>query len=149
MKRAIFFSKVHELKQQYGFYNPRILCELVRIYCTSFYGSPLWALNSDEHLKLLRSWNTATRTIWNLPYNTNNRFLESLNDTPHLQSIIHSRYIGFMSNIFKSQNPQMKILLNHCKNNMNTVTGQNLSLLKSKYNCDSIQDLVSLKASIK
>ena len=54
-----------------------------------------------------------------------------------------------MSNILKSEKPHMKILLNHCKDNMNTVTGQNLSLLKSKYNCDSIQDLVSLKASIK
>ena len=41
VKRAIFFTKVHELKQQYGYYDPTIQCELLRIYGTSFYGSPL------------------------------------------------------------------------------------------------------------
>ena len=54
-----------------------------------------------------------------------------------------------MSNILKSEKPHMKIILNLCKDNMKTVTGRNLNLLKSKYNCDSINDLISMKGDIK
>ena len=62
-KRAIFFKNVHELKQAYGFYEPKIICEIIRIFGTSFYGSPLWALDSEEHLKLNRSWNTLIKIL--------------------------------------------------------------------------------------
>ena len=58
-KRPIFFQKVHEMKQAYGFYDPKVICEIVKIFGTSFYGSPLWSLGSDEHQKLNRSWNTS------------------------------------------------------------------------------------------
>ena len=57
-KRAIFFKKFHELKQAYGQYSPELVCETIRIFGTAFYGSPLWSLDSEEHLKLNRSWNT-------------------------------------------------------------------------------------------
>ena len=39
VKRAIFFDKVHSLVQEFGFCSKRLLCELMRIYSTSFYGS--------------------------------------------------------------------------------------------------------------
>merc|ERR1719319_753251 len=38
-KRATFFQKVHELRQSYGCYDPKMICELIRIFGTSFYGS--------------------------------------------------------------------------------------------------------------
>ena len=37
-KKAIFFSKVHELHQCYNYCDPRIVCQLVRIFAMSFYG---------------------------------------------------------------------------------------------------------------
>ena len=37
-KRAIFFDRVHSLKQDFGYCSPRIVCELMRIYGTSFMG---------------------------------------------------------------------------------------------------------------
>ena len=46
-KRAIFYQKVHELKQAYGCYNPRLILEIIRIFGCSFYGSPLWSLGSS------------------------------------------------------------------------------------------------------
>ena len=69
-KRAIFYQKVHELKQAYGFYEPSVICELIKIFGSSFYGSPLWALNSEEHLKLNRSWNTTVKIVFDLPFQT-------------------------------------------------------------------------------
>ena len=67
-KRAIFYQKIHELKQAFGFYMPSIICEIIKIYGTSFYGSPLWSLVSEEHLKLNRSWITVVKIVWDLPF---------------------------------------------------------------------------------
>ena len=109
-KRAIFFQKVHEIKQAYGFYDPKVICEIVKIFGTSFYGSPLWSLGSDEHQRLNRSWNTAVKLIWNLPFQTHKRFIEDLTDVPHLQSTLHGRYVGFSKNLKDSNKSQMIVM---------------------------------------
>ena len=96
---AIFFQKVHELKEAYGGYTPDLICEVVRIFACAFYGSPLWTLKSQEHLKLNRSWNSVIKMIWDLPYATHKRFVESMVEIPHLQSMLHARYIGFIENL--------------------------------------------------
>ena len=74
-KRAIFYQKFHELKQAFGSYDPKNICEIIRIFATSFYGSPMWSLKSAEHLKLNRSWNTAVKIVWDLPYATHKRLV--------------------------------------------------------------------------
>ena len=95
VKRAIFFGKVHSLIQEFGFCSKRLLSELMRIYSTSFYGSMIWSIRSEEYNKLLRSFNSAIKMIWDLHHQTHKNFIEQLIDYPHLQSMLHSRYIGF------------------------------------------------------
>ena len=148
-KRAIFFKNVHELKQAYGFYEPSIICEIIRIFATSFYGSPLWSLNSEEHQKLFRSWNTVVKIIWDLPYATHKRFVESLTEVPHLKSMLHSRYIGFLSNLKDSKKPQLKMLFNICQKNQLSNTGSNISELLKYYEMDSLDGLIEKKTSLK
>ena len=58
-KRAIFFSNVHQVFQQFGSYEPKLIIKLISIYSTALYGSALWQLDSEEHFRLNRSWNTA------------------------------------------------------------------------------------------
>ena len=86
VKRATFFDRVHSLQQEYGYASPRIVCELLRIYATSFYGSMLWQLNSQEHERLVRSWNVAVKMIWKLPYQAHTTF--ALTNCPYLQAMI-------------------------------------------------------------
>ena len=62
-KRAILFDKIHQVQQQFGYYEPKLNLKLLSIYSTAMYGSPLWQLNSEEHAKLNRSWNTAVQII--------------------------------------------------------------------------------------
>ena len=148
-KRATFFKNVHELKQAYGFYEPKVICEIIRIFGTSFYGSPLWALNSEEHLKLNRSWNTVIKILWNLPYATHKRFLESLTEVPHIQSTLHSRYIGFISNLNDSKKDHLQVLFNFCQRNQLSNTGRNIHYLEQQYEVDSLKDLINKKQVIK
>ena len=148
-KRAIFFQKVHELKQAYGYYNPRLICEIIRIFACSFYGSPLWSLNSEEHMKLLRSWNTVIKMVWDLPYATHRRYLESLNDIPHLQSMLHGRYIGFIQNLSLTKKPHLQILFNLCILDQSCNTGQNLSHLLALYEQNDLKTLILERHMIK
>ena len=126
-----------------------MICEFIRIFGTSFYGSPLWSLNSEEHQKLFRSWNTVVKIIWDLPYATHKRFVESLTEVPHLQSTLHSRYIGFISNLKDSVKPQLQILFNICHRNLLSNTGRNIYYLLNDYKTDSVEGLIFKKQVIK
>ena len=148
-KRAIFYQKVHELNQAFKFYDPRIRCEILKIFGTSFYGSMLWSLFSDEHLKLNRSWNTAVKMIWDLPIPTHKRFVESLTNVPHLQSTLHGRYIGFLKSLQESLKPQMTMLINYCVSNQNSNTGKNIEYLLTLYQKGSVSSLIDSKFDIK
>ena len=111
-KRAILFDKIHQVLQQFGYYEPRLVINLLSIYSTALYGSTLWQLNSEEHFKLNRSWNTAVKIIWDLPHPTHTRFLESLSPVPHLESTLNARYIGFADSLAKSSKPLISLLFN-------------------------------------
>ena len=148
-KRAIFYQKVHEIKQAYGFYDPELVCEIIRIFATSFYGSPLWSLNSEEHLKLNRSWNTTVKLVFGLPFQTHKRYVESLTKVPHLQSTLHGRYIGFIDNLKKSKKPEIKFLMDLCQHDQTSNIGQNIRFLMNTYKIDSLEQLLLEKHEIK
>ena len=117
---------MHSLQQEYGYASPRIVCELLRIYATSFYGSMLWQLNSQEHEKLVRSWNIAVKMIWKLPYQAHTTFVEPLTNCPHLQAMLHSRYVGFSHSLNESPKDQVKLLFSLVSYDLSSQTGNNL-----------------------
>ena len=148
-KRAILFDKVHQILQQFGCYNPRLIMKLLSIYSTAMYGSCLWQLSSDEHFKLVRSWNTAVKIVWDLPHSTHTRFLESLSPVPHLESVLLGRYIGFIENLVNSKKSLIKLIFSSCSGDLHSLTSQNLAYLLSKYKKTSVQGLISERIHIK
>ena len=51
-KRGIFIGGFHELQQELGLQDPSVMLKLVNTYISSFYGSPLWDLNSVKSNQL-------------------------------------------------------------------------------------------------
>ena len=47
-KRAILFDKIHQVQQQFGYYEPKLVLQLLSIYSTAMYGSPLWILENMQ-----------------------------------------------------------------------------------------------------
>ena len=45
-----------------------IKCKLFKQYCCSFYGAPLWSLDSRKVNELCVAWRKAVRKIWRVPY---------------------------------------------------------------------------------
>ena len=116
-QRAILFDKIHQVQQQFGYYEPRLVLNLLSIYSTALYGSPLWQLSSPEHQKLTRSWNTAVKMIWDLPHATHNRILEDLSPVPHLEHVLFARYIGFIHNLRNSSKDLLQLIYHSCSSN--------------------------------
>ena len=121
---------------------------MVRIFATSFYGSVLWKINTENHDKLIRSWNVATKLLWDLPFQAHKRLVEPLTDCPHLQSTLHSRAIGFAKSLSNSKNVHVKFLFNVCQNDVQSITGHNLNYLRNKYNAPTNETLFELRSTI-
>ena len=115
IKRGIFYDRIYSLKQEFGFAHPKLVSDLLRIYGRSFYGSLIWNLKSKEFQKLTRSWNAAIKIIWDLPHQTHTMFVEALSQYPHLQSTLHSRYVGFAETLSKSKKHHVKLLFENCR----------------------------------
>ena len=86
--------------------------------------------------------------VWDLPWETHKRFVESLTEVPHLQSILHGRYVGFLSNVKNSKILQLNMILEICKDDISTQTGQNIAYLLNHYNLEDIESLLNSKKEI-
>ena len=148
-KRAILFDKIHQIQQQFGYYDPHLIIKLLSIYATAMYGSTLWELNSEEHFKLNRAWNIAVKMIWDLPYATRTCFLESLSPVPHLESVLLGRYIGFLQNLSQSEHPILTVIFNSTWCDLSSLTGQNVKFLLGKFQKKDLAALIAEKLNLK
>ena len=73
------------------------------------------------------------KMIWDLPHATHNRFLESLSPVPHLDSVLMGRYIGFIESLHKSNKVAVQLLFNAIREDLSSLTGQNLNFSLNKY----------------
>ena len=87
--------------------------------------------------------------VWDLPYATHKRYLESLTDIPHVQSMLHGRYIGFIENLSSTKKPHLQILFNLCKQDQSCNTGQNISYLTRVCEMENLNEMIMNKHLIK
>ena len=105
-------------------------------------------MRSEDYSKLLRSFNKAIKLIWDLPHPTHKNFVEQLIDFPHLQSMLHSRYIGFAWSVKNSKKEEVNLLYNICKYDQTTITGSNLKFLMESYEKNTIDKLFENRFNI-
>ena len=75
-------------------------------------------------------------------------FVEALSQYPHLQSTLHSRYVGFAETLSKSKKHHVKLLFENCRYDLRTITGTNMKCLQEKYECLKQSDLFEKKIEI-
>ena len=124
-KRARFIGRNVELNQEFYFAHPAVKCRINQIYNSSFSGSMLWNLKGDNTKHLVNSWSVAVRQMWDLPYNTHRKFIETLGGV-HCQTMIYSRYVNFIQSIRKCTKLPVIYLLEKVCRDQNTMTGQNI-----------------------
>ena len=87
--------------------------------------------------------------VWDLPFATHKRFLEPLTDIPHIQSMLHGRYVGFIGNLKSTSKPHLGMLFNLCRSDQSCNTGQNINFLSREWETLDLDKLISKKHLIK
>ena len=82
-KRGKFIGKVISLLQEFHYVAPELLTRIMNIYTTSFYGSNLWDIFSNDVERLYKSWNVAMRQIYEVSRCTHRYLIEPLSKSMH------------------------------------------------------------------
>ena len=90
-KRGKFIGKVNSFLQEFHYVAPKTFMELLNIYGTSFYGSCLWNLYSQDVDRIYKSWNVTVRNVFSLPWTTHRYFIESVSGCAHPKTFLSSR----------------------------------------------------------
>ena len=125
IKRAIFISNVHALRQELGYQDPEVFMQLSQTYLGSMYGSNLWDLYSSQANRIFTSWNMLIRTSFNLPYATHRYILYNITNIPHIRISLIKRFIKFYSRLESSFRPEVRLLFNLQKSDCRSTFGRN------------------------
>ena len=83
---------------------------LLNIYGTSFYGSCLWDLYSQEVDRIYKSWNVTVRNVFDLPWSTHRYFIENVSGCAHPKTQLSSRYVKFVGSLTSSEKTSVRYL---------------------------------------
>ena len=89
------------------------------------------------------------KIIWDLPFNTHTRLLESLSPVTHLESVLAGRYVGFVHSLSSTSNPVLGLIFNQCKDNVSTQTGNNIKHLMENHGLQSMKEMINMRSTIK
>ena len=123
--RATFISDIHSLHQEMGPINPYMFIRLVSIYLTSFYGAPLWDLNSKAAHSLYSTYNYMIRDTFDLPFGTHRYILRKISNLKPLHISLEQRFKRFTENIEKSNRPEVLLLFRKQKFDCRSTFGRN------------------------
>ena len=127
VKRGKFIGKVNSLLQEFHFVKPEVFMKLLNVYCSSFYGSSLWNLYSDEVDRIFKSWNVTVRNVFSLPFTTHRYLIEPISACMHPKVMLSSRYVKFIDSLTSSHKLSVRFLANLVKDDNRTLTGKTLT----------------------
>jgi exonuclease III len=91
-KKCKFYQSVNHLFAKFGSLQSEILCNLFNTYCTSYYGSQTWDLESSYIDSLFVAWNKASRRVWRLPTRCHTNLLPYIMGQLYITDQLISRF---------------------------------------------------------
>ena len=80
--------------------------------------------------KLEKTWNVSQRIMLSLPRTTHRYFIEPLSKTPHIIKSLKTRFLNFISKIYKSKKEVLRRVLSSIERDCRSTTGRNIRKLK-------------------
>ena len=137
-KRGKFIGKVNSFLQEFYFVAPKTFMELLNIYGTSFYGSCLWDLYSQDVDRIYKSWNVTVRNVFNLPWTTHRYFIESVSGCAHPKTLLSSRFVKFVDSLSSSKKASVRYLASIAKGDQRTLLGRTLENIRNECAVDEV-----------
>ena len=139
--KAIFNSKVHELRQELGDQHPEVFISMVQTYLTSMYGSNLWELYHASANKLYSAWNFLIKNAFNLPYPTHRYITFNITNKTHIRVSLLRRFVNFYTALALCPKPEIVHLAHLQKSDQRSVFGRNCAQICNEFNVNSINEL--------
>ena len=127
MKKGKFIGKVNSLSQEFHFASSEVLLKVINTYCTSFHGSGLWDLCSNESERLFKAWNVCMRMTFKVPWTTHRYLIEAISGHLHLKVMLASRSVKFLDSMKKSSKLGIRFLAGISELDLRTVMGRNMA----------------------
>jgi hypothetical protein len=86
--------------------------ELLKSFCTSYYGSPLWNMASKCMSAFYVTWRKAIRKIFDVPNRTHCDLLPIIADCKHIETQLLCRMVKFIYGAVSSQNLCLNMMIN-------------------------------------
>ena len=135
VKRGKFIGKMNSLLQEFSYVDPSVKIKIFNIFATSFYGSGLWDLYSNEVDRIFKSWNVSVRIAFDIPYTSHRYLIEPVSGSPHPKTMLSSRYMKFNDSMCSSSKMEVSLLASLASSDNRTVMGKTLSRLKRELGC--------------
>ena len=118
-KSSVFIGHVNKLIANFRHLQPTVLTRLFKTYCSSFYGSQLWHLNSAFIDRVCTVWNKGVRRIFNLPNDSHTWMLGPLLHQHHIRFQFYHRCLRFLHSMTQCNNDMVKTCINHAMQKAN------------------------------
>ena len=92
-------TRTNVIMSQFRNCSPDVRKSLFLSYCSSFYGSPLWKLQSKHMERLSSCWRSCIRHLFLLPLRCHSRFIPLLMNSLHIQYQLLIRFFNFFFEI--------------------------------------------------
>ena len=92
----LLFNRAKELNQEFYFAHTLTRVMINNIFNTSFYGSQIWDLFSQEAVRLEKIWNISQRIIHRIPRVSHRYFIKPLTETRHVRFSLQKRFTNFV-----------------------------------------------------
>ncbi len=97
-------NNANTMLAKFGHCSSGVKANLFQTYCTSFYGSVLWRLNSPIMSRFHVTWRKIIRRVWRLPNLAHSNLLPILMSDTNIDSQLMTRYAMFLYKIGISDN---------------------------------------------
>lgn len=100
--------RTNVLLSRFSHCSTDVKCSLFDLYCTSYYGCPLWKLDKSALDCFCISWRKCIRRVLNLDRRTRSRYLPLLINKTDIRIQLLSRFCAFWIKCYTSKNPIVK-----------------------------------------
>lgn len=130
--------RTNSLLAKFSFCSSDVRSDLFRSYCTSYYGCPLWCLNSNIMQRFYVTWRQCVRKVWKVPRRTHCQILKHLYGSEDVQVNLLRRFLGFYKTIVNSKNNYVRMCTELCKTSQSNVAANRRHCLSKLNVCESL-----------
>ena len=109
-KKRIYISYLNKLNSQFSFASSSTRAKLLQTYCSAWYGSQNWQLDTEAVRGFHTEWNKAIRRTLGLPPCTRSKLLPHLAGNQSFTRQVECRWLKFYQCMLTSENEKISCI---------------------------------------